>query len=514
MKSTKITYLILGLTLSASMTSCISDDSKYGGDLLPQLSVPVADPEKMPETNINYGEELEFDPQVKYNGNGQLLYEWSIGTYENGIKGSLKKVSNESVLRYSFPSGGVYYAHLNVTDGAVGLAQDYQINVNRTFEKGWLIVSNNGQKGNLAFIKDRTPEEIAAGMDPIIMENCLERVNDGIPQEKIIGAATIMISWPTSKTRLLVSTESKAFFLDPNTFTAISTIEFNKVIPGFKGQKLLGAAANPRVADFSTGSYVTLNGNDMFGYAEQAMQGRKFDEVFTGSYVAWGNNNFIHAYVSLNPLVLHNNSGYYPYFGNPDWLDSSEMKFEGKPLFQDEELITIFMGEGVPGPYSTSYYMYTLTRNTKTGKIYNTYINDFGDTAYFFNFGYKVEVPTDENSAVPAKSSSIVASDTYHRTYFHDGSKVYVMLADGDSFILPSKNQYSLSFPAGEEITYMSINPSTDELFVATCNSAGRGNVYIYDVADVRTDNPNANPTAKYLNVADRISYMVYKPRV
>ena len=39
-------------------------------------------------------------------------------------------------------------------------------------------------------------------------------------------------------------------------------------------------------------------------------------------------------------------------------------------------------------------------------------------------------------------------------------------------------------------------------------------NVYIYNMADVRTDNPNPAPKAQHLNCADRITNIMYKPRI
>ena len=91
------------------------------------------------------------------------------------------------------------------------------------------------------------------------------------------------------------------------------------------------------------------------------------------------------------------------------------------------------------------------------------------------------------------------------------------MLADGGTMQLPSKEKAAINIPAGEELTFMDIHTITngEELLVATDDkSTGRGNVYIYDVRDVRTDNPNPSPKASYKNCADRITSIMYKPRI
>lgn len=518
MKFNKILLAFISMGLMAGAASCVEDNSIYGSGMVTTLKVNVPTSDKMPEMNFNYGEECVVKPDVSYSGSKTLTYEWSVGSYEDQVRGNLTKVSNEQELRYKFPKGGVYYAHLTITDGEVGTVQEWQLNVNRTFESGWTIISNNAKgEGNLCFIKDLTPEEIAAGKEPIIMEHSLEKTNDGIPVEKLVGGIMIHLTWPTDITRVCVSTATKGYFLDPNTFTAISTIDYTKASPGFEADYLCGSASNPKVTDYGTGKWITLDGANMFGYMPESWQGHKTYALFSGSYESWGNINYNHVYVkSLNPLQFENNSGYHAYFDLPDWIDSSEMTWNGAPAFENEELVTAFQGEGVPGTWSTYYYMYIITRNKQTGKIYNNYISDFGDTAYGFDFKWKVEIPS-EGKAVPASMSSIAASDTYHRTYFYNGNKVYTMLPDGNSFSLPTTEQASLSFAADEEVTYLAINVvnGKERLFVATCNKGtGRGSLYIYNPADVRTDNPGATPLNKYLNCADRITSAFYKPSI
>lgn len=146
--------------LALLTTSCIDDSSSYGGNELPVLTIKVPGDAEMPVYNFAYGTDCELTPDVTYNGSGELSYEWSIGTYTDGVKGKLEVVSTEKTLKYFFPNGGAYYAHLKVTDGTVGIVQDYELSINRTFEQGYLVLSNkdNGE-GNLVFIKDLTREE-------------------------------------------------------------------------------------------------------------------------------------------------------------------------------------------------------------------------------------------------------------------------------------------------------------------------------------------------------------------
>jgi hypothetical protein len=80
---------------------------------------------------------------------------------------------------------------------------------------------------------------------------------------------------------------------------------------------------------------------------------------------------------------------------------------------------------------------------------------------------------------------------------------------------LPQKDEFIMSFPDNEEVTYVGVNTS-EELYVATCDkSTGRGNFYVYNVSECRADNQNgATAKLQYKNCADRITYVLYKDRV
>ena len=62
----------------------------------------------------------------------------------------------------------------------------------------------------------------------------------------------------------------------------------------------------------------------------------------------------------------------------------------------------------------------------------------------------------------------------------------------------------------------MSINLNTEQLYVATQTTAtGRGNFYIFNCADLRTDNQGkVKPVETYKDCADKITSIVLKPRI
>lgn len=517
------------MAVSVLSQSCIDDSSAYGGNPLPELSVKVPGDAEMPVYSFNYGEDCVLTPDVHYDGDGELTYEWSVGTYANGVKGELTKVSNDKTLVYFFPEGGAYYAHLTVTDGEVGLAQDYEIDINRTFEQGYLLITNTPEgKGNLAFIKDLTREEIEAGLTTTIMENCLQRVNDNVGDSKLISAK--VITWyafvpgvgPVETNRLAVITENEGLYIDPNTFVVAADIKYNDVIPGFKADQMIINNTSSVVLDHNMKRYLTLNSDNMFGYEDSEWKGSFFDAVISNTYTYGSNQTTENYFYNRSPLAV---IGWLPY-KTDKWAWTNELNPNGTPVFPDEngnplftneELVVIFKGE--VGNSTSTGYCFVISRNKTTGKLYSTAISGFGGYSKKLTIVGRKEIVTTASSALPQTESQVIGSDLYHRTFFFNDNKLYVMLLNSFTYNLPTVSQAAITFPANEEITYMMIRANrtsgSEDLVIATADkSSGRANVYIYDVKDVRTDNPNPSPATVYRNCSDRITTMMYKPRI
>lgn len=529
MKFNYITLTLAGVLTLCGLSSCIDDSSTYGDAPIPQLKVDVpdtGDENVLPETNFNLGEECVITPAIVYDGPGTLQYEWSVGTYNNGVKGPLEVVSNERELRYKFEAGGSYYAHLNVTDGIVGFSQDYQVNINRTFEQGYLIVSNSRDNiGNLAFIKDLTPEEKEQGLSPVVMEHCLEAINDGTKPEYLAGVNVLIISWPPpGVTRIIASYGSTSYFLDPNTFMSISTISHDDVIPGFDARFAIGDA-NVRVYDPAKNRYITLKGYEMMGVEESiyANGNLAFDYRNFFSYEEWGNLNYNNFFVCRSPFSVF----FVDYYGNR--VDNTMMVIddEGTPLgynpFEGHKGLSVFGGmsmvyyfEYYGDIYEQEFYpCCVISRDETSGKYFYTRLRGFGSYDMDMRMESRSEIAVTPNTAIPDEEGAVTLSEKYQRAYYVSGNKVYVMTFNEDRVNLPSTSQAALSYPANEEVTYMTINTDTNELIVATADkSTGRGSLYFYDTADVRTDSPNAPAKAYYPDCADRISFVTYKPRV
>lgn len=508
-----IAWAFTGL-LSLGLISCISDDSEAGdmtGNSVPTLTIEGTDTAEMPTYNLYLGNECVINPQISYSGSNEndLKYSWKIGTYANGVKGELEEVSTERNLHYTFDKGGSYYAHFTATDGKVGKAVDYKINVNRTFEEGYVLTTTNSDgKGNLTFVKILTPEEIAAGQKNVIMENCMEKMNEGVSEQGLLASVikTFYINYPKQATRLCVSTDKTCYVLDPNNLTILTQINYEELYPGFKATHFINDSYAPYAYDAKMKKFAHIDLTYLFPYEKDHYLQCHAEDFIVNKYVSWGSENLYTFYLDYTNNKVAMYSSYAPYFGLDTYFPDTENLLEGNTL------ITAFYGDQPGSNYVTPTYF--ITRENSTGNIvlWTNY-----DDSYFYtasNFKCQTITPTD-NTAVPERNTTLVASTKQQRYYYSLGNSIYVFLPKSD-FALPEKSQYAIEYNGNEEVTFLDVNLSTDEMYVGTYdNSTKRGSFYIYDCKDVRTDNAGGvTPKAAYKNCAGRISGILYKPSV
>lgn len=494
-------FLFLTLAVALMLTSCITDDSSEGGTPLPTLAVEGIAGDDMPVYNIYLGNECVLSPSINYTGSDTLTYRWQVGTYANGTKGALEDAGSGPVLHHNFTSGGSYYVHLTVTDGRVGTTADYQVNVNRTFEEGWLLSATDADgAGNLTFLKALTPEEEAAGTGEIVMEHAMERMNADASENGLVGAVIAQDTYPTTITRLIVSTGDRCYFLDPNELTILSASSYGEVYQGFNATKMFNDAQTPFVYDAAMGKFVHINVKNQFPFEYQYFVGYSPEDIIsqkTYSSYSFASTAYARYYLDYtNSTVAQIN-----YYGSSYFPNTGAM-------LAGHTLITAFCNVRASG-WVTPWNI--LTR--------------YGDNLYLWtNSSYSGMAASDfrtqttaysDDLAIPERGSWLVGSRTQNRLYYALGNRVYVFLP-GNAFALPKLNEYALQVPDGEEITCMDTYFSTDELFVATYNSTTRrGSFYVYDCADVRTDNAaSVQPKKQWKNCTGRVKSILYKPSI
>lgn len=500
----KTSYSILATALTAvlafGLSSCVSDDSTGDIYTLPELAIKGSESTGMPEYNFYLGNEAVITPEITYTGDeADLTYKWEIGTYANSVKGELEEVSTDKVLHYDFKDGGSYYAHLTVTDGKVGQVIDYKINMQRTFEEGYVLTSTDADgKGNLSFIKVLTPEEKAAGTKEIVMEHCLEAMNEDYSEDGLIKAVIGKVTWPKDLTRVLVSTKDHCYFLDPNNFTVITSINYTDLYSDFKATEFMTDSYVPYAFDANTKKFAHLNLTYMFPYEYTYFKGLDAEDFIYCEYYYWGSVYSSTLFLNYSKNAAYNFQAYAPYYGIDTYFPQCGTIPDGQKLLTG---------------YCTSSNSYLFTKEASTGNIYFwTYAFGWGSEDTFTS--KTIEATAD--MAVPEQGTRFTLSNKFARYYYALGNCVYVFVPGAATLTLPSKSEYAIQFGSNEEVTYTNVNLNTEELYVATYDkTTQRGNFYIYDCADVRTDNSsNVQPKESHKSCAGRISYVMYKPSI
>lgn len=500
-KHRHITLLALAATLA--LASCVTDDSSEGGAALPTLTVEGSGAATMPVYNIYLGNELTLKPAITYSGADSLTCHWQVGTYANGTKGELHDAGYGPELRHNFTSGGSYYAHLTVTDGRVGKAADYQINVNRTFEEGYLLAATDADGGgNLTFLKILTPEEEAAGTGEVVMEHAMERMNEDVSERGLLGVVMAKDTYPTEITRLIASTPDRCYFLDPNELTIVSAGSYGEVYPGFTATNFYADSQTPFLYDSVTRRFVHINVKNQFPFQYRSYDDLKPDDIVQTQYSYWGSVMYNRYFLDYTHNHVAIYDAYAPYYGTDPFPTTGS-------LLDGQTLVTAF-SETQPGSnYITPWYI--ISRNDSSVTLWkNSTFNGVAATDFAAQ-----QIPRTADLAVPARGTWMKGSPTYNRMFYAIGGRVYVFLP-ANAFALPTLSQYAIQMPDGEEVTCMETNFSTEELYVATYNATtGRGSFYVYSCADVRTDNAaSVKPKKSWKDCTGRVNSILYKPSI
>lgn len=506
--------LVLGLSMS--LGSCVSDDSTDGTLVLPELSVKGSDATTLPIYNVYLGRECNIKPEISYDGNeADLQYKWQVGTYINGVKGELKDVGTDPELKYTFPAGGSYYVHLAVTDGKVGQVVEYQVNVNRIFEEGYLLTSTDADgKGNLSFVKILTPEEKEEGTKELVVEHCLTSQNPEISEDGLVKATRGSVTFPKDLTRVFVSTKTHCYFLNPNDFTVITSIAYADLYPGFEASEFMPDDYAPYAYDKNMKKTAHLNLTYMYPYEYSYFKDFSTEGIIQSNYLNYQEKaapktfyiDYDKPQVSLFSTMTNNNTSewYKPYYRGTNFPNTGD-------LLQGQELLTAFTGIG-NSEYGALAY---ILAKDKSGDKVTLWKNSNAGT-YIDAEDFKSEsIVATADMAVPTQGVRFVGSPTYKRYFYPVANCIYVYLPQ-NAFTLPSKDQYAIKFSESEEVTYMETNYDTEELYVATFDkNTQKGNFYIYDCKDVTINNQGrvqAKETHK--SCAGRISYLMYKPSI
>ena len=175
-------YIVAGVVLSLLWVACYKDKGNYSYNMPEEPEITQLDS----IYSVFVGDSLIIEPSVKMNGNTALRYEWRIAVPDPEME---DVVDSGSSMRVIFGLGAQRYnGMLTIYNEANGMKyfRDFIVDGKTAFSKGTTVLSIEGDKTHLSFIKP-----------------------DGSIQARLFGAVNPGKALPASPTQLVAVPEAR-----------------------------------------------------------------------------------------------------------------------------------------------------------------------------------------------------------------------------------------------------------------------------------------------------------------
>lgn len=474
-----ITYILILLAFLGQ--SCIDDDSV---GMVRDLS--IINIQTVQDTfYVNFGEESTLPVTVTQTGSGNLTYEWGLGDVDSqgAIKDSLKVISTESVLHYTFRKLGQFKVRLRVTNEDGSSFYYFELYVRSPFQEGILVLSEDENRlGRTSFLRVKNPDEVITGDEEFNL-HAFEGVNPEIvlddPQD---------VTWLDYM--MILSDGGKVIHqYDKLSFDYISSIKVDQEISGLKLKRI--CLPNPP-AGFSQSLGWGVDGNSyivdydmMYVLTDTKYSpGDRYDKLyFQGSAANALYVNFDQSYIN------HALGGIWP-----------SPKFTSGNYFKGRYIVNLMADEGnqlhvittEPGDAREV----TITSFTNM----NAMVGWFQFSGAFLNpedYSYRADQPLTLTREV-----EMLTNNAYNVTFYPRGKELYQWIYKGKK--LPETPLMTLD----GEITCMCLSPDSKYIYLGIWNPSAeetlKGSVYILDMKTNKI-------IRQYRGVADKPMKIMYK---
>ena len=465
----KIYYIVYAILASCLLDACIHDDTSLADPDFSKLSIVS----RYDTLSVNLSEELVYKVDVVQNGEEKpLTYEWAYATYDvkddSGYpaKDSLKVISTDAELHYTFRKLGTYYLRLKVDNGEAISFKGFTLNVTTPYDEGITILSQD-DAGNprISFLKTLTRQEIEAGIERKFMTDVLTKENP----DYVIKNCTDLAQF-TSTYMLLASREDGVIYkLNAKTFGVMYKNRVRDVIPDFTCKELMG--------EKSTNWMLSENGN---AYRYDLT----FDEILLiDNAIGYGYDACFFGYSSSYQYFIdYDKSIIYSPTGNKATSSSN--------YFEDYNIIGM-----VPWTITKLYTIVTSKKDPTQGKVFQT-SGSFSKLTELLSF--------DATDLKLDKNSTIMFSKVYKYAYYDYGNNIYRWNCTGQFPKTPFIN-----FPTTKEITAVALDPDKKQIYVCYVDSERSGLKGGLDIYDANT----GKIVESYGGIADRPIRVFYKTK-
>lgn len=506
--------------------ACNRDDST--GIIRSVSEITIED--ETEELNVDFGFELIRKANVTQTmPDVPLTYEWAAAPYTSETAtDTLKVISEEEELHYTFRQRGKHRLRLKVFNGHEAVFKDYIVWVNAAFEEGiMLLAEDENGEGDLSFLKTLTPEEIEAGVEEKILEHCFSTVNPGIDMKNPIGFIKIPgDDWFGKQPKFIIAMPDKIYFANPSTLELIGTTPIDGEYKGETAKTFIASDysyCTPFIQTHS-GKIIHINKDYYFLFNNSSTfyeNAHNYEQLITQYFIASGNAGIHTALFLLNYST-----------STLCALDLSlNIPVESKNLLKNEDIVTIFKENNAQ--YISRLYSISSTKGDNSQmhirllKInYDKIDWETGQHEASIQETTKYSYTLASGDKCPAQGTQLVGCSTYGMALWHEGSEIYAWNYLNPEPKFPNKPVIDVkqadNAGTNVEITYMATsqvlatrtNPGNIDkwLYVGVYDKdTKRGSLYIYDCTKI--GQPGLKPYKQFDNQTDRIKFITDKTR-
>lgn len=453
------------LLIAWGFTSCIKDHTTDADPMFSSITI-LSDYDTL---SVNLSEPLVYSVKIDQEGKTlPVAYEWAYATYNTNdktgypAKDSLRVISNEAELRYTFRKLGTYYLRLKVDNGEAIAFKGFVLNVSTPYDEGITILSEDAAgKPRVSFMKTLSRQEIDAGIKQEFVTDVLTKENPDIT----IGACTDLAQYGNY---LLLAEKDKGLIykLNAKTFGVMYENKVREIVPGFTCIELAGSGTKNWM--------ITADGN---AYRYDLV----LDEVLV-----------IDQALGLDIEGYHwGYSSSYQYFLN---YTNSMIYSPGVNLSTSGTSFKDYHILGLVHYTITKLYTITVSRDDPSKGVVFTSSGSFKNPKVLINFDAK-DLKLDRHS-------TILYSSVYKYAYYNYGKGIYRWNCTGQ---LP--NVPIVELTGNKEITALDMDPEKKLLYVCFVDNDRtdlKGGLFIYNLDDFTLE-------SVYEGIADRPLRVFYK---
>lgn len=507
------------------LSSCLDDQTTGAYKDVSDILISATDTVLLP----SIGEEFVYDPSeiVSQTREGySLSYQWRLGKLkivnsEYTVKDSLKIISNEKVLRYTFYDMSPQYLRLRVTNEFGSTYQYFVVRPSSNFDEGLIILSGNDDgDAMLSMLNTFTDEEELLGKEAgdfwFLGPEDMPVLKEGIVDLALIAGRGDYNVDKENYLYLLSKNKQCAYYLDHRTMEVINDSYKFSVAP------LKVGLIYQRDETYGTGFDLFAFCTDGDVHPFSFILGQEVDRYALADIHYWDRCQRIKlrsrerfAWTFLDVLLLFDDE-HSTASGLMNQAITNQKLAIGPKSFPGEDVINIGFLEANVGRYDF-YVVLQNKENPKkiTVQKFSGFIfwEDFFAAPATLSYSYELE----EGEELSLTRESIMFNCFQHRNIVYNNKyKIFNWFPNATSApALPSVNSASCfdvrNVNPNAEITCMTLDVSNNYLFVGvydpTAAEDRKGSIYVLSTFDFSL-------VTKFENIAWKPIELYYKPNV